>query len=249
MNTLNKTWLSIRAALFWVGFSLSTLLAGFVIPLLWLLPRGWHYQILLTWNRFNLWWLTVTCGVKYRVQGRENIPTAADGPFIVMSNHQSTWETLALACIFPQELSWVLKRELLKVPIFGWGLHFLKPIAIDRGSGRVAVKQIVDQGSALLAEGRSIVIFPEGTRVAPGKKMRYKIGGAVFAARAKAPIIPVAHNAGECWRRHAWIKYPGTITVSIGPPITTVGLKGDAINGLVENWIETEKQQLPPART
>lgn len=243
MNALNTLWLGTRATVFWIGSAISTLLAGLLAPLLWLLPIKWRYPGVTLWNCFNRWWLEVTCGVKYQVIGRENIPKT--GAFIVMANHQSTWETFALPCIFPQHLSWVLKQELLKIPFFGWGLRLIRPIAIDRAAGRAAVKQISHQGKALLEEGISIVIFPEGTRVAPGEKIPYKIGGAILASHAGFPVIPVAHNAGMSWRRHSYIKYPGTITVSIGQAIATQSLKADAINQQVEHWIETEKQQLP----
>lgn len=240
MNTL---WLGTRATVFWIGSIISTLLAGLLMPLLWLVPVKWRYPGVTLWNCFNRWWLEVTCGVKYQVWGRENIPT--DSAFIVMSNHQSTWETFALPCIFPQHLSWVLKQELLKIPFFGWGLRVIRPIAIDRSAGSAAVKQISRQGKALLEEGISIVIFPEGTRVSPDETIPYKIGGAILATYAGFPVVPVAHNAGESWRRHAWIKRPGTITVSIGKPIPTKGLKADALNQQVQAWVEAEKLRFP----
>jgi len=244
MNALTTLWLGTRATVFWIGSAISTVLAGLLAPLLWLFPLKLRYPGVTLWNCFNRWWLEVTCGVKYQVIGRENIPT--EGAFIVMANHQSTWETFAIPCIFPQHLSWVMKRELLKIPFFGWGLRLIRPIAIDRAAGRAAVKQISHQGKALLEEGISIVIFPEGTRVAPGEKLPYKIGGAILASHAGFPVVPVAHNAGESWRRHAWIKRPGTITVSIGPAFATKNRKADAINQQVENWIEAEKLRLPP---
>ncbi len=244
MNALNTLWLGARATLFWIGSIPSTLLAGLLVPLAWFFPLKYRYPATTLWNCFNRWWLEVTCGVKYQVIGRENIPT--DTAFIVMSNHQSTWETFALPCIFPQHLSWVLKQELLKIPFFGWGLRLLRPIAIDRSAGKAAVKQISQQGKALLAEGISIVIFPEGTRVSPDETVPFKIGGAILASHSGYPVVPVAHNAGKSWRRHAWIKLPGTITVSIGQAIDTRGMKTDAINQQVQAWIEAEKQRLPP---
>lgn len=211
---------------------------------LWAMPDRMRYSIITWWNRFNLWWLTVTCGVRYRVLGRENIPTGS--AFIIMANHQSTWETYALPVIFPQRLSWVLKRELLNIPLFGWGLRMVRPIAIDRNAGRAAIKQMSQQGKALLADGISVVIFPEGTRVAPPATGEFKIGGALLATQLGAWVVPVAHNAGESWRRHAWIKKPGTITVSIGAPILAKGMKADALNQQVRAWIEAEKVRLPP---
>ena len=246
MNALNTLLLGTRATLFWAGSLPSTLLAGLLAPLAWLLPAQYRYRTATLWNCFNRWWLEVTCGVKYQVIGRENIPT--DGAFIIMANHQSTWETFAIPCIFPQQLSWVMKQELLKIPFFGWGLRLIRPIGIDRGAGRAAVKQISQQGTALLHEGISIVIFPEGTRVAPGVKADYKIGGAILASQSGFPVVPVAHNAGVSWQRHAWIKQPGTITVSIGAAIPTQGVKAGAINQHVQDWIEAEKARLPPIK-
>lgn len=243
MNALNTLWLSIRAAIFWVGFAISTLLAGLLTPLAWLFPLKYRYPATTLWNCFNRWWLEVTCGVKYQVIGRENIPT--DSAFIIMANHQSTWETFAIPCIFPQQLSWVMKRELLKIPFFGWGLRLIRPIAIDRSAGKAAVKQISYQGKVLLEEGICVVIFPEGTRVAPDANVPFKIGGAILASHSGFPVVPVAHNAGLSWQRHAWIKKPGTITVSIGPAFTTKGLKTDTINQQAQQWIEAEKARLP----
>lgn len=246
MNALNTLWLSLRATIFWVGSAISILLAGLLLPMAWFLPLRMRYPATRLWNRFNLWWLEVTCGVHYQVLGRENIPT--EGAFIIMSNHQSTWETYALPAIFPQHLSWVLKRELLKIPFFGWGLRLLQPIAIDRSAGKAAVKQISHQGKALLEAGVSVVIFPEGTRVSPDTTVPFKIGGALLASHSGFPVLPVAHNAGKSWRRHSWIKLPGTITVSIGPAFPSKGMKADAINRQVQEWIEAEKQRLPPLK-
>lgn len=242
MTLINTLWLGSRATVFWIGSASSTVLAGLFVPLAWLLPLKYRYSVTLLWNRFNLWWLEVTCGVQYRVLGRENIPTS--GAFIIMANHQSTWETFALPCIFPQQLSWVLKQELLKIPFFGWGLRLLRPIAIDRSAGKAAVKQISQQGKALLQEGISIVIFPEGTRVSPEETVPFKIGGAILASHSGYPVIPVAHNAGKFWRRHSWIKYPGTITVSIGKPFDTQNLKADDINQQAQAWIAAEKAKM-----
>lgn len=242
MTLINTLWLGSRATVFWIGSAVSTVLAGLLTPLAWLFPLKYRYPATTLWNRFNLWWLEVTCGVQYQVLGRENIP--CEGAFIIMANHQSTWETFALPCIFPQQLSWVLKQELLKIPFFGWGLRLLRPIAINRSAGKAAVKQISQQGKALLQEGISIVIFPEGTRVSPEETVPFKIGGAILASHSGYPVIPVAHNAGKFWRRHSWIKYPGTITVSIGKPFTTTHLKADAINQQAQTWIAAEKAKM-----
>lgn len=242
MSLLGKLWLSGRAALFWTGFAASTVVTGLLLPLVWLLPFKWRYPAVRLWNRFNLWWLQVTCGVRYRVIGQENIPT--QGAFIIMANHQSTWETLALPCIFPQQISWVLKRELLNIPVFGWGLRLIRPIAIDRSAGKLAVRQVAEQGKALLQEGICVVIFPEGTRVVPEQTVPFKVGGAVLAAQSGFPVLPVAHNAGKLWRRHSWIKWPGTVTVSIGVPFETEGKRAEEINATAESWIVAEKNRL-----
>ena len=241
MGVLTTFWLGVRATLFWIGFASSTMLYGLLAPLLGFLPYQRYYRILLSWSAFNVWWLQVTCGVYHQVKGRENIPT--DHAAIVMSNHQSTWETMALAGIFPP-LTWVLKKELQKVPFFGWGVRLIKPVAIDRSAGRNAVEQVKIQGKERLDEGIWIVVFPEGTRVKPGVKARYKIGGAVMAVSTGYPIVPVAHNAGESWPRHSYIKKPGTITVSIGKPIATVDRTAESVMQEVENWIEAEKATL-----
>ena len=236
-----KLWLGVRATLFWFGFLVSTLVYGGMAPLLALISYEKRYQILVGWCRFNVWWLGVTCGVHYEIKGLDNIPT--DHAAILMANHQSTWETLAFATIFPP-LTWVLKQELMKVPLFGWGLRLIKPVAIDRAAGRNAVDQVRNQGKERLDEGIWLVIFPEGTRVKPGVKSKYKIGGAVMAVASEYPIVPVAHNAGASWPRHSYIKKPGTITVSIGEPIPTIGKQPEALMQEVETWIETERAKL-----
>ncbi len=172
--------------------------------------------------------------------GAENVPRH---PCIILSKHQSAWETLAFQVILPPQV-WVVKRELLWIPFFGWGLAMLDPIAIDRGAGRRALRQMLDQGRDRLARGLCIVIFPEGTRVAPGKRGNYQAGGAWLAAKTATPVVPVAHNSGEFWRRNAFLKYPGTITVSIGAPIETRDMAPEVLNRRVEDWIESEMQRL-----
>jgi 1-acyl-sn-glycerol-3-phosphate acyltransferase len=168
--------------------------------------------------------------------GTDNIPKK---PSIVLSNHQSAWETLAFQQIFPPQV-WVLKKELLHIPFFGWGLAMTSPIAINRSLGRTALKQIVRQGKDRLKKGLWIVIFPEGTRIDPGKKGKYGIGGAWLATNTGVPVVPVAHNAGILWGKNSFIKFPGTITVSIGEPIDPTGMKASELNTRVEEWIELE---------
>ena len=236
----SKPLLIIRSALFWVVYATSTILYGTFSPLLFLLPLAKRYPIVMSWTRLNMVALKVICGIDYRVEGRENLP---DKPSIVMAKHASTWETMALVNILPP-MAWVLKKELTRIPFFGWGLAALDHIAIDRNAGRNAVKQVVEQGKARLASGRWVVIFPEGTRVQPGTKGRYKLGGGFLAAASGCPVVPVAHNAGFFWPREQFIKHPGMITVRIGPAIEPSGKSAAEIVEAVERWIEGEMVEL-----
>lgn len=220
--------------LFSVGMMLSTIVFGLAVLLLIAVPLRWRIRFVRLYAIFNLWSLEKLCGIKYRIEGREHIPS---GTAIVFCKHQSTWETLLLQKVFPP-LVWVLKRELMWLPFFGWGLALLRPIAIDRGAGRKAVEQVVQQGTARLRSGLWVVIFPEGTRVAPGTKGRYRAGGAMLAEHSGYPVVPVAHNAGEFWPRHGFLKRPGTVRVVIGPPIESAGRGAEAILADAEAWIE-----------
>lgn len=204
------------------------------------LPPLVRYRVISFWARLVIWLAWMLCGIRYRVLGAENLPAT---PCVVLSKHQSTWETMAFQVIFPPQV-WLLKRELLRIPFFGWGLAMMSPIAIDRSAGREALRQLLKQGRERLAQGFWVVIFPEGTRVAPGARGKYHVGGAWLAAHTGTTVLPVAHNAGELWRKAAFIKYPGTITVKIGAPIDTAALKPDELNARVEQWIENEMQQL-----
>ena len=204
-------------------------------------PRLTRYRIITTWSRWVVRAAEVLCGIRYRVIGLENLPKE---PCVILSKHQSAWETLAWQVIFPPQ-GWVMKRELLWVPFFGWGLAMLSPIAIDRKAGSRALRQMAEQGRERMDSGFYIVIFPEGTRVAPGQRGAYHPGGAWLAVKAKALAVPVAHNAGECWRKNAFIKRAGLITVSVGQPINTEGLSAAEVNKRIEDWIESEMPKLP----
>lgn len=181
-------------------------------------------------------------GIRFRVLGLENLPHT---PSIVMSKHQSAWETMTFFSIFPPA-AYVLKRELMRIPFFGWGLAQMPIVSIDRHAGKDALKQVVDQGRAMLEDGFWVIIFPEGTRTMPGSHARYKIGGASLAAATGVPVVPVAHNAGEFWRRNAFVKRAGEITVSIGPAIQTAGRTPEQINTEVKAWVEAEMRRLFP---
>lgn len=208
--------------------------------LLFPLPLSARYRFISTWSRLMLAGAEEILDIRYRVLGAENLPPP---PFIVLAKHQSAWETLAFQAIFPPQV-WVVKRELLWIPFFGWGLALLAPIAIDRAAGPRALKQLLEQGRERLARRFCIVIFPEGTRVAPGSRGKYQVGGAWLAVKTATPVLPVAHNAGELWRRRAFIKRPGVVTVSIGAPIDTRSLTPDELIRRVEDWIEREMQRI-----
>ena len=204
-----------------------------------------RYRVTSSWTRVMLFLLRHVCGIRYRIIGAEHIPQT---PSIVLSKHQSAWETLAFQEIFPPQV-WVLKKELLRIPFFGWGLAMTSPIAIDRSARKKALEQIVEQGRDRLQQGFWIVIFPEGTRIPPGQRGKYRIGGAWLATHVHVPVVPVAHNAGELWGRNSLIKYPGTVTVSIGEPIDPAGMEAGELNARVETWIEDEVSRIARSNT
>ena len=236
--------IALRSLLFALGMGVSTVIATPVILLIAPLPFHRRHAIAINWARFNLWWLRVSCGLRHEVEGLEHIPSRAG---VVMSKHQSAWETLALGLLFRPQ-SWVLKRELLRIPFFGWGLAAMNPIAIDRKAGRRAVRQVLEEGTQRIADGVWVVVFPEGTRVAPGTTGRYHMGGVQLARKAERPVVPVAHNAGRYWPRHGFRKRPGTIRLVIGRPVPTAGRRPDAVLEEVKTWIETTTARLDEAR-
>lgn len=195
-----------------------------------------------SWSLLMLRLLRVICGLEYRISGLENLPQT---PCILLSKHQSAWETIALPGLIPRPQTWVLKRELMGVPFFGWALKAYQPIAIDRAAGRKAMRQLLQQGKAHLAAGNSILVFPEGTRVAVGERKPFTIGGALLAERDNAPIVPIAHNAGVFWKRRGLRKRPGRIELIIGPPIQPEGRSAHELNALAEEWINATAESLP----
>jgi len=235
----------LRSALFMALMVAYTIPYGILlVALRLLLPPFARYRVVQGWTVVAMWCIKYVLGIDYRVMGMENIPTQAS---VVLCKHQSAWETIALQRIFPPQI-FVLKKELLRLPFFGWGLGSVPMIGIDRSAGKSALEQIVEQGRERLAMGFWVVVFPEGTRAAPGTTRRYKIGGAYLASHVGALVVPVAHNAGEYWRRNAFLKYPGRITVSIGPAIDATGLTPDEVNARVAAWIEAEMRKLSPHR-
>jgi 1-acyl-sn-glycerol-3-phosphate acyltransferase len=233
----------LRSLLYTTWLFIGTLLYAVIVLSLSWLPSQKLYGVARSWSRTQLWMLKVLCGLDFTIEGEENIVA---GAHISMWKHSSAWETIAQAGIFPAQ-SWVLKRELMWIPLVGWALHFLKPIAINRKAGASAVNQVVEQGTQRLAEGLWVLVFPEGTRVAVGESRKYGVSGAVLASRAGCKIIPVAHNAGYFWPRRGWVKKPGTIRVAIGPPIEAAGRDPRKLNDEVRAWIETKIAALVPA--
>lgn len=237
----------LRSLLYFAAMVISVVVFGLLIGALgWFLPSAYSDRMATTWGKLNLWLQAAICGLRYRIVGAEHLP--AQGPCIVMAKHQSTWETIGLRGALRPDQSWVLKKELMNIPIFGWGLRFARSIPIDRSAGRRAVLKVVDDGLERLAENRCVIIFPEGTRTAPGERRKYGVGGAVLAERGGVPVIPIAHNAGVFWRRRGVKKYPGTIDVVIGPAIGSTGRKASAIAKDVEDWIEETQLTLPLKR-
>ena len=231
----------LRSLLFYMGLISSTM---FIVPFCLLispLPFPKRYYFVTRWTAFNLWWLKITCDLKHSIEGLENIPANTS---IIMSKHQSAWETLAIQLIFPTQV-WILKRELLWIPVYGWGLASMQPISIDRGSAVTAFRQIVKQGCKRLAEGYWVVIFPEGTRVAPGQTKKYLPGGGMLAEKSGVSIIPIAHNEGYFWQKNSISKKSGTIQMVIGPAIDPKDKTATEITNEVEKWIEDAANKLP----
>jgi 1-acyl-sn-glycerol-3-phosphate acyltransferase len=234
---------ALRSAIF-VLFQLVTVIPVAIGCLLWSpLPRPTRYRLTVVWPRLVIWGARAILGIRHRVIGAEHLP---DAPVVLLSKHQSTWETMFYPTYMPHELCFVFKRELLFIPFFGWGIGLLDMIHIDRRRGADAFEEVVRQGTVKFAQGRWIIMFPEGTRTRAGSQGRYKTGGARFAIRTGALVVPVAVNSGECWPRKAFIKRPGLVTVSIGPPISPQGKRPDELMTEVERWIETEMRRLSP---
>lgn len=193
-----------------------------------------RYKMAKVWVACLLWGARVLCGITHEIEGLENLPT--DRPAIVLSKHQSAWETVSFRLFLPPHTT-LLKRSLLWIPIGGWALATLRPIAIDRKNQREALKMLMEQGSKALQEGLWVLVFPEGTRTGIDEATKFSAGGAMLAHKTGMPVIPLAHNAGEVWPRYSFLKYPGVIKVKIGAPIETAGKKAKQINEEAEKWV------------
>jgi 1-acyl-sn-glycerol-3-phosphate acyltransferase len=241
MNSLRQLVRVIRSFIFVVGYILATAFIGISagIFLFWL-PYNAVSKYILLWNRFTVWWFCISCGVTIEVRGAENV---SGQPVLILANHQSAWETYFLQLYF-RPVTTVLKRELFRIPAFGWALRLMRPIAIDRSSPREALRQMMRLGQARLSEGMSVLIFPEGSRKLPGAKTKYARGGAGIAKAAGVDVIPVAHNAGSHWPARSFTKQPGTIVVSIGQAINTEGKSAAEITSAAQQWIEAELERI-----
>ncbi|MBL8330285.1 MAG: 1-acyl-sn-glycerol-3-phosphate acyltransferase [Rubrivivax sp.] len=198
-------------------------------------------------------WLTfavrsgeVILGIRNKIIGYENLPVGSTAPAILLLKHQSTWETFSMPALMPHPLAYVFKKELLYVPFFGWAMSRMDMIHIDRSRRAQAFMKVVEQGKRLLSQGTWVIMFPEGTRIARGKKGSYKSGGTRLAVATGAPVIPIAVTSAKCWPRKAFIKTPGTVEFSIGKPIPSVGRDPDELMREVEDWIEAEMRRLDP---
>lgn len=236
-----RSWLG--SSVFFVYYIASTILFGGLAPLATLLlPKDYRQPVLNLHNRGLLFLFRYLCGVKVEIIGTENINKAR--PFVLVANHQSEWETYLLQVLMAP-VSTVLKKELLSVPFFGWGLKMVQPIAIDRAKRTNALKQIMAQGKERLEDGRSVLIFPEGTRTKPTEEKEFNKGAAMLATSAKAPILPVVHNAGYAWPSKSFFKFPGTIRVVVGPLIESEGKKTTELHAEMEQWMRAEMAKLP----
>lgn len=240
--------IAIRSTLFMAWALLwSVLTAPLVVGAALLLRGRWGYHAGKLWRLGIQFGVENMLGIRPKVIGLENMPKE---PCVILSKHQSAWETMTIQDYVPKGAYcvFVLKKELLRIPLMGWGLAAMKMISIDRAAGKNALDQVVAQGRERLQQGYYVIIFPEGTRVAPGQKKRYKPGGAYLATHVGCKVVPIAHNAGELWPRQAFLKKPGTVTISIGPAFDATGMTEAEVNQRTEDWIEGEMQRISPHR-
>jgi 1-acyl-sn-glycerol-3-phosphate acyltransferase len=230
-----------RAIVFYLGLFPATVLFSAISLIILPLNRTLRYKIVTQWSRFSLWWLRLTCGVSSKIKGIENIPSR---PSVIFCKHQSAWETMALQFIFPPHVQ-VVKRELLFIPFFGWGLASLNPIAIDRAAGAKALRQVLRVGTERIKQGWWVLLFPEGTRTQPGETHEYSLSAAALAIRSGCSLIPVAHNAGVFWSRNAFRKLNGEIQLCIGPALDVTGKSAAELTAEAAEWIETQCAKMP----
>lgn len=232
-----------RSLLFAVLIVIATVIWAIGCFAFLLLPYRQRYWMIIRWNVFICYAAKYVCGIHWHVKGFDNLP---DAPVILLSKHQSAWETIFYCWLMPRPLIFVFKKSLLLIPFFGWGLAMLRMIAIDRSRGREAMTQVIETGKQRSNDGQWVIMFPEGTRTPVGSQGKYKNGGAILAIGTETPVVPIAVNSGDCWPRNAFIKKPGTIVVSIGTPISPQGLSANELMEKVEHWIESEMRVITP---
>jgi 1-acyl-sn-glycerol-3-phosphate acyltransferase len=237
----NILLLYLRSGLLFISVLFVTVIFGILMLIAALLPYALQYKLATVWGKFVLIAAKVICGINYQITGLENINREENA--IVLCKHQSAWETIALIALLPPQCI-LLKKSLLWIPFWGWAMATLKPIAIDRSAPKEALSQLLKQGAQRLQEGFWVVMFPEGTRTAPGEQRKFSASGALLAQRTGFPVIPIAHNAGEFWPRNSFVKYPGTIQLKIGAPISVTGRKSKEINAEAEAWIVNAMQEI-----
>lgn len=239
----------LRSTLFFLWMAITVIPWGTFVVLVSIVLRGnTLYWICAGWLRVALWGARLICGVRWRVTGMENVPTAADGQAAVLlaSKHQSTWETFAYPALMPHPLCYVFKRELLWIPFFGWSMARLDMIHIDRSRRTEAWNKVAEQGRRIMGLGNWVIMFPEGTRIARGERGTYKTGASRLAIATGVPIVPIAVNSARCWPRRSFLLRPGLVTISIGLPIASEGRAPEELMREVEDWIETEMRRLDP---
>ena len=234
LNAFQKALLPLRACVFYLGFITIIVALGFVCCTTWFLPFRHLQSVAAMGNYLSLAWLRLTCNIEVKVSGREHIPA---GACVILSNHQSSWESFYLQWLL-QPVSFVLKRELLWIPFFGWSLALLHPIAIKRARSAEAIRQVFTQGQLRLKDGLKVIIYPEGTRMHPGALGKFKTSGAALAARAGVPVVPISHNAGDHWTLHGFLKYPGTVRLNIGPALHTSNNSAREVTEMARSWID-----------
>lgn len=230
-----------RAILFYMFMSITAIIFGVLGIVLPLTPYRFRSRFFISFNEVMLWALKHICGITCRIRGMENLPKGQ--PFVIMAKHQSSWEAIFFQRFF-HPTSIILKKELLRIPFFGWGLAQCRPIAIDRNNPKNALRKVKTLGQKRLSQGNNVLVFPEGTRTPVGQVGNYARSGADIAITAKVPLVPVAHNAGVYWPMKTWLKNPGVIEVSIGTPIATEG-RTSKVTEDARNWIEAEVASMP----
>lgn len=235
MSNTYKYWLGFRSVLFYIGFALLTVVFSITACLLAPVPLRQRQNIATFGNHLSMKWLRLTCNIRIAVEGRDNVP---DKPCVFLSNHQSTWETFYLQWEL-RPVCTILKRELLRIPFFGWGLAMMHPIAIDRSNPRDAMRQVATAGKQRLAEGLNIIVYPQGTRTPYGTTRPFARSGAALALESGVPVVPIAHNAGAHWPNNSFIKYPGTIRIIFGKPITNAD-DSKQLTADVQAWVEAQ---------